>query len=90
MDFISKDNSKEYIVATESGIIHQMMKLAPQKQFIAAPPEKNCNCNECPYMKLNTLEKLYLCMRDRTPEITLDEKIMAAALRPIEKMLEMS
>jgi quinolinate synthase len=80
----------QFIVATESGILHQMEKLAPQKQYIAAPPEANCSCNECPYMRLNTMEKLYLCMKNRTPEITLDPEIMEKALVPIQRMLEMS
>jgi quinolinate synthase len=79
-----------FIVATEAGILHQMEKATPEKQFIPAPPQGNCNCNECPYMKLNTLEKLYLAMRDRTPEITLPEDIRAAALKPIQRMLAMS
>ena len=90
LKFISEDSAGSYIVATEPGILHQMKKLAPHKNFIAAPPEANCTCNECPYMKLNTLEKLYLCMRDKTPQITLSKDIMAKALHPIEKMLEMS
>ncbi|BAZ38494.1 quinolinate synthetase [Calothrix sp. NIES-4101] len=82
--------SPEFIVATEPGIIHQMQKAAPQKQFIPAPPENNCNCNECPFMRLNTLEKLYLAMKNRTPEITMSEEIRLAALRPMQRMLEMS
>jgi quinolinate synthase len=79
-----------FIVATEPGIIHQMKKAAPYKQFIPAPAINNCACNECPYMRLNTLEKLYLAMINRTPEITLPEDIRLAALKPIQKMLEMS
>ena len=66
-------------------------KASPHKTFIPAPPEKdNCNCNECPYMRLNTLEKLYLCMKNGTPEIIMDEETIAKALKPIELMLEMS
>ncbi|MEM6611709.1 MAG: quinolinate synthase NadA [Cyanobacteria bacterium P01_C01_bin.72] len=80
----------KFIVATEPGIIHQMQKAAPSKQFIPAPGMENCACNECPYMRLNTLEKLYLAMKYKTPEITLPEDISAAALKPIERMLEMS
>ncbi len=80
----------QFIVATESGILHQMEKLAPQKQYIAAPPDANCACNECPYMKLNTMEKLYLCMKNRSPEITLDTVTMEKALIPIQRMLQMS
>jgi quinolinate synthase len=77
-------------VATEPGIIHQMKKDAPGKVFIPAPSTSNCACNECPYMRLNTLEKLYLCMRDKTPEIVVPEAIRVRALRPIQRMLEMS
>lgn len=79
-----------FIVATESGILHQMEKQAPDKQYIPAPPTGNCACNECPYMRLNTLEKLYVAMRDRKPEITLPEQIRQAALNPIQRMLAMS
>lgn len=81
---------KEFIVATEAGIIHQMEKACPDKIFIAAPPDNNCACNECPHMKLNTLEKLYLCMKNRAPEIIMDEDIRVRALKPIQRMLEMS
>jgi quinolinate synthase len=77
-------------VATEEGIIHQMRKKAPDKEYIPAPPDANCACNQCPYMKLNTMEKLYLCMKDQKPEITLDEEIRLRALKPIQRMLEMS
>jgi len=77
-------------VATEPGIIHQMQKLAPNKHFIPAPPINNCACNECPFMRLNTLEKLYWAMKNRTPEITMSEDIRLAALRPMQRMLEMS
>ncbi|NES22006.1 MAG: quinolinate synthase NadA [Symploca sp. SIO3E6] len=82
--------AEQFIVATEPGIIHQMQKDAPQKQFIPAPAMNNCACNECPHMRLNTLEKLYLAMKHRTPEITLPEDIRVAALKPIQRMLEMS
>ncbi|GAB4343854.1 MAG: quinolinate synthase NadA [Cyanophyceae cyanobacterium] len=82
--------AQEFIVLTEPGIIHQMQKTVPGKTYIPAPPIANCACNECPHMRLNTLEKLYLAMRDRTPEITLSPAIAAAALKPIERMLEMS
>jgi quinolinate synthase len=80
----------EFIVATESGILHQMEKACPGKTFISAPGEGGCSCSECPHMKLNTLEKLYLCMRDRKPEITMDEDLRRRALKPILRMLEMS
>ena len=90
LQFTKEDSGLSYIVATEVGIIHQMQKASPQKLFIPAPPEKNCNCNECPFMKLNTLEKLYLCMKNRKPEITMDKESLVKALKPIERMLEMS
>ncbi len=80
----------EFIVATEAGILHQMEKSCPGKTFIPAPPDANCECNLCPYMKLNTTEKLFLCMRDRAPEIVLDDDIIARAQVPIRRMLEMS
>ncbi|MEB3181171.1 MAG: quinolinate synthase NadA [Nostocaceae cyanobacterium] len=81
---------EQFIVATEPGIIHQMQKYAPNKRFIPAPPMNNCACNECPFMRLNTLEKLYWAMKNRTPEITMSEDLRLAALRPMERMLEMS
>jgi quinolinate synthase len=90
LNYCQKSPAQEFIVATEPGIIHQMQKLAPHKHFIPAPPDNNCNCNECPFMRLNTLEKLYLAMKNRTPEITMSEDIRVAALRPIQRMLEMS
>lgn len=87
----SQDNSSNtFIVATEPGIIHQMQRASPGKQFIPAPPTNNCACNECPHMRLNTLEKLYLAMKNKAPEITMAEDVRVAALRPIERMLEMS
>ena len=79
-----------FIVATEPGIIHQMQKEAPNKSFIPAPPINNCACNECPYMRLNTLEKVYWAMKNRAPEITISESIILSALQPIQRMLEMS
>jgi quinolinate synthase len=88
--FVQENEAKKFIVATEEGIIYQMKKKCPDKEFIAAPPDANCACNECPYMKLNTMEKLYLCMRDGKPEITLDEDVRVRALKPIQRMLEMS
>jgi quinolinate synthase len=90
LKFSAENDAKEFIVATEEGIIYQMQKASPGKKFIPAPPEANCLCNECPYMKLNTMEKLYLCMKDGKPEITLDEEIRIKALKPIKRMLEMS
>ncbi len=79
-----------FIVATEAGILHQMRKAAPHKEFIAAPPEGNCACNECPHMKLNSLEKLYLCLRDLSPRLELSAELIEAARRPIDRMLAMS
>jgi quinolinate synthase len=76
-----------FIVVTESGILHQMRKAAPDKTFIPAPPEANCACNECPYMKRNTLEKLYLALRDLEPRIEMPEALRVAAWRPIQRML---
>ncbi len=91
LKFVQSDTSDEYIVATEPGIIYQMEKAVPGKKFIPAPgEEESCNCNNCPYMKLNTMEKLYNCMVNKTPEIVLPEVIRVKALRPLEKMLEMS
>lgn len=90
LKYCQNSDRDKFIVATEPGIIHQMKKAAPHKQFIPAPAMNNCNCNECPYMRLNTLEKLYLAMKNRTPEITLPEDIRVAALKPIQRMLEMS
>jgi quinolinate synthase len=85
-----KSDAQEFIVVTETGILHQMQKDSPQKTFIAAPPTTNCACNDCPYMKLNTLEKLYLCMEYELPEIKMDEELRLAAKKPIERMLEIS
>ncbi|HIK28145.1 MAG: quinolinate synthase NadA [Oscillatoriaceae bacterium SKW80] len=90
LKYVQFSNAKAFIVATEPGIIHQMQKLAPHKRFIPAPPTNSCACNECPHMRLNTLEKVYLAMKNRTPEITLPEEIRLAALKPIQRMLEMS
>ncbi len=90
LKFVQEDKSDKFIVATESGILHQMKKLVPGKTLIPAPPEENCSCNECPYMKLNTMEKLYLSMKNKKPEISLDPALMKRALKPIGRMLEMS
>ncbi|SEQ78823.1 quinolinate synthase NadA [Pedobacter rhizosphaerae] len=80
----------EFIVATESGIIHQMEKANPTKTFIPAPPNNSCACNDCPYMKRNTLEKLYLCIKNGTPEVTVPEHIIEQARKPIQRMLDIS
>jgi len=80
----------EFIVATESGIIHQMEKANPTKTFIPAPPNNSCACNDCPYMKRNTLEKLYLCIKNGLPEVTVPEHIIEQARKPIQRMLDVS
>ena len=80
----------KFIVLTEAGILHQMQKASPDKTFIAAPPDNGCSCNECPHMKLNTMEKLYLCMRDRKPSLELPADLAKAALAPVQRMLEWS
>ncbi|MBW4516589.1 MAG: quinolinate synthase NadA [Timaviella obliquedivisa GSE-PSE-MK23-08B] len=90
LNYSQRSPRSAFIVATEPGIIHQMQKQAPNKLFIPAPPLNNCACNECPYMRLNTLEKLYWAMKTRSPEITLPEEIQVAALQPIQRMLAMS
>jgi quinolinate synthase len=90
LKYTEKDSATEYIVATETGILHQMQKSSPHKTFIPAPPTNSCACNDCPHMKLNTLEKLYLCMKYELPEITMDETIRIAAKKPIDRMLEIS
>ena len=87
----SVDNAAtEFIVVTETGILHQMQKNSPHKSFIPAPPNNSCACNDCPHMKLNTLEKLYLCMEYETPEIMMEESMIIAAKKPIERMLAIS
>ena len=90
LKYTINDDAQEYIVATETGILHQMQKQSPHKTFIPAPPENMCACNDCPYMKLNTLEKLYLCMEYEEPQIIMDENLRIAALKPIKRMLEIS
>lgn len=87
LGYVERDAGSTYIVATEPGILHQMEKRAPQKTFLAAPPEGNCACNECPFMRLNTLEKLAACLRDLTPRVELPEALRLRALAPIERML---
>ncbi|MCX6324108.1 MAG: quinolinate synthase NadA [Sphingobacteriales bacterium] len=90
LKFSKADPTQEFIVATETGILHQMQKESPHKTFIPAPPNNSCACNDCPYMKLNTLEKLYLCMKYEIPEITMDENLRLAAKKPIDRMLAIS
>ncbi|HNQ13762.1 MAG TPA: quinolinate synthase NadA [Bacteroidia bacterium] len=90
LNYTKTSDKKEYIVATEAGIIHQMQLASPDKTFIAAPPDNNCACNECPHMKLNTLEKVYLCMKNEQPEITIPSQLMERALLPLQRMLDIS
>jgi quinolinate synthase len=90
LKYSEHNEANEFIVVTESGILHQMQKNSPHKTFIPAPPTNTCACNDCPYMKLNTLEKLYLCMKYETPEIKMSDALLTAARKPIQKMLEIS
>ena len=90
LKYTETSTAKEFIVGTESGIFHQMKKSSPEKLFIPAPPETNCACNDCPYMKLNTLEKLYLCMEYEMPEIIMSEELLKKGRIPIDRMLEIS
>lgn len=94
LDYSTKSPQKRFIVVTESGILHEMQKACPNKEFIPVPPEASesigCQCNECEYMRLNTLEKLFACLRDETPEILVSDDIAARAVLPIRKMLDMS
>lgn len=91
LNYIQKDASKKYIVATESGILHQMKKAAPGKTFLAAPSvDSTCGCNDCSYMKLNSLQKLYVCLKHELPEVTLPDDVIKKAKVPILRMLEIS
>jgi len=90
LSYVTTAPGKKFLIATEEGIIHQMKKLAPDREYIPVPPDNGCRCNECPFMKLNTLEKLYLCLRDERPEVVLPESIRAAAEKPLLRMLELS
>ncbi|CAI8284177.1 MAG: Quinolinate synthase A [Bacteroidota bacterium] len=91
LNFVQQDAAQTFIVATEAGILHEMKKRAPEKTFIPAPvSDDTCACSECAFMKLNTLEKLYLCLVHESPEIKLDDALMQAAKAPIDRMLELS
>ena len=90
LDFISNDDSKTFMVLTEPGIIHQMKRKEPNKKFIEVPDLEGCKCNECPYMKLNTLEKILDCLKNNHPSIELPSEIIEKAYKPIKKMLDMS
>jgi quinolinate synthase len=90
LKYVQQDPANTFIVATEAGILHQMERAAPGKTLIAAPPEGNCACNECPFMRLNTMEKLYLCLRDLAPRVEMDEELRLRAKLPIDRMLALS
>jgi len=90
LQYSKNSKANEFIVATESGILHQMHLASPEKTFIPAPPDNSCACNDCPYMKLNTLEKIYLSLKYELPEIIMDEELRLAAKKPIDKMLDLS
>ena len=90
LKYSQTSEANSFIVVTESGILHQMVKDSPNKTFIPGPPMNNCSCNDCPHMKRNTLEKIYLCMKYEQPEINMEESLRIAALKPLEKMLELS
>jgi quinolinate synthase len=90
LNFTLNDDSRKYIVATETGILYQMRKASPGKEFIIVPSDETCSCNDCPYMKLNTMQKLYLCLKNERPEIVLSGEVMEKARKPIERMLEIS
>jgi quinolinate synthase len=90
LNFTIRDSATEFIVATESGILHQMQLKSPHKTFIPAPPDNQCACNDCPHMKRNTLEKLWLCMQFELPEITLPDRVIREGVASINRMLEIS
>lgn len=90
LNFATKSDKRTFIVATEPGILHSMKKASPDKEFIPAPPEANCACNECPHMKKNTMEKVYLALRDLEPRLEMDPALLRAARVPIDRMLELS
>jgi quinolinate synthase len=89
LNYVEKSGASEFIVATEPGILHQMQKRAPEKLLIPAPPEANCACNECPFMRLNTPEKVYLALRDLAPRLELPEELRLRAKVPIDRMLSL-
>jgi quinolinate synthase len=90
LKFVQSDSASEFIVLTEPGILHQMQRAAPGKAFIPAPPEKNCACNECPFMRMNTMQKLHSCLATLTPRIEMDEDLRLRAKLPIDRMLSLS
>jgi len=90
LDYTIRSRAESFIVATESGIIHQMQLKSPGKSFIPAPPDNACACNDCPHMKLNTLEKLFLCLTHEMPEIRMEESLLRKAYQPMQRMLDIS
>jgi quinolinate synthase len=90
LNYVIKGDAKKFIVATETGILHQMQKNCPDKTFIPAPPNSTCACNECPYMKLNTLEKIYFALKNEEPEIMMSKELIEKAKKPLLRMLELS
>lgn len=90
LKFTKMNNAKKFIVASETGILHQMKLNSPEKEFLVVPSDETCSCNDCPYMKLNTMEKLYYAIRDEKPEIVLDSETIEKARKPIERMLDIS
>ncbi len=90
LEYTKTDSTRRYIVATEGGIIHQMKKASPGKEFIVVPADETCSCNDCPYMKMNTVQKLYKCLKDEKPEILLEVGVADRARKPILRMLEIS
>jgi quinolinate synthase len=90
INYTITDSARKYIVATETGILHKMKQVAPDKEFIIVPADETCACNDCPFMKMNTMEKLYLCLRDEKPEVKMTEELMDRARKSIMRMLEIS
>ena len=90
LKFTQKDNAKKFIVATETGIIHQMRKDSPDKEFMIVPSDSTCSCNDCPYMKMNTMQKLFNCMKNEQPKIHLPDEVIEQARKPIDRMLDIS
>ncbi len=90
LKYTRQSDSKKFIVATETGILHQMRKDSPDKEFLIVPTNETCSCNDCPYMKLNTMEKLYLALKNEQPEIIMEPAVMKKAKKPIDKMLDIS
>jgi len=90
LKYTMQSKSNKFIVATETGILHQMQIQSPDKEFLVVPSDETCSCNDCPYMKLNTMEKLYLALKNEKPEILLDNKTAELAKKPIKRMLDIS